>query len=303
MDTIIEKAIKNLSKVARHEKQGRLAETDDNTASAPGNVAAGPEACRLSAATPVPSGKATISTIQLDYDSLKKVGIFSPEEMPASERDEFRRIKRPLLTNAFGKDTMLVDSGNLIMVTSSLPEEGKTFTAFNLALSITLERDHTVLLIDADASKSDLTRLLGLEGMPGLTDLLLDEELNIGDVLVKTDIPNLKVLPSGRRHALLTELVSSKRMKLLVAEIGDRYNDRVVIFDSPPLLLTTEAQMIADLSGQIAVVVKAGSTPQHVVSNAIGLLNNEKPIGLVLNQTKHMIGVGEVYGYYGQEND
>jgi len=238
-------------------------------------------------------------TIRIDFDRLSEWGIYPPEGSTEQFRGEFLRIKRPILSNAFGKSASLVDRGNLIMVTSSVPGEGKTFTAINLALSIASERDHTVLLVDADVAKSDLTRLFGLGNEPGLSDLLLHTEMDIGEVLVHTDIPKLKILPSGAYHPEMTELMASKRMTRLVNELGERYADRAVIFDSPPVLATSEAQLLAELAGQLAYVIQAGRTPQDVVQEAIASLAKGRAIGLILNRTQNLLGSGYQSGYYG----
>jgi exopolysaccharide/PEP-CTERM locus tyrosine autokinase len=253
-----------------------------------GHAAAGPE----------PTGR---RSIKINFPRLAQAGIFPPDQTATNVRDEYRRIKRPLLANAFGKSAGLVDNGNLIMVTSALPGEGKTFTALNLALSITLERDHTVLVVDADVTKSDVTKLFGLRDRPGLTDVLLDRNVNVEDVLVKTNVSNLSLIPSGGSHPALTELLASNRMEEMVTEIGQRYHDRVIIFDGPPLLATSEAQMLADLSGQIVFVIKAGATPQYAVREAISTLDQAKAIGVVLNQTQRLFGSNYHSGYYGYE--
>jgi len=240
------------------------------------------------------------NTVQVDFQRLEAKGIFASDKTTSYVRDELRRIKRPLLSNAFGKGASLVDSGNLIVVTSSLPGEGKTFTAVNLALSISLERDHTVLLMDADAAKSDVTHLFGLDMMPGLSDVLLEKSACVGDVLVRTDIPDLTILPSGLPHPQMTELLASKRMEKVMAEIAERYHDRIIIIDAPPVLATSEAHLLTQLAGQIAFVVRASETPQHVVQEAIETLDKSKAIGLILNQTQSMFGFNySSYGYYG----
>lgn len=250
-------------------------------------------------ATPAEQGSDRNNTIHLNYKRLAEAGIFAPDDTKPHVRDEFRRIKRPLLSNAIGRTVSLVDRGNLIMVTSSLSDEGKTFTTMNLALSITLERDYTVLLVDADPIKSDVSKLFDLENRLGLTDVLQNENLSIGDILVRTDIPNLSLIPSGMSHPQMAELLASKRMERIISEISERYSDRIIIFDAPPVMVTSEAQMLADLVGQIAFVIRAGSTPQYVIEEAIATLNQNKAIGLILNQTRRLFTSNYHGGYYG----
>ena len=137
--------------------------------------------------------------------------------------DEYRRIKRPLLSNAFGKTAQMVDKGNLILVTSSLPGEGKTHTSINLALSVAQERDHTVLLVDCDVARHGCSRTLGISGKPGLVDILESDSITVGDAILRTDIPGLCVISAGKQHEYVTELLASKRMQEVVEEIGKRY--------------------------------------------------------------------------------
>jgi exopolysaccharide/PEP-CTERM locus tyrosine autokinase len=214
-------------------------------------------------------------------------------------KNEYRRIKRPLLSNAFGKSASLVDKGNLIVVTSSVPGEGKTYTAVNLALAFAQECDSTVLLIDCDVTKHGVSRLLGVEKCrPDITDLLASDVLSVGDALLHTDVPSLVVLPAGRSHEYITELVASQRMERLVNEIATRYTDRIVIFDAPPLLSTPEAQVITGLVGQVVFVIEAGKTPRSVVEDALEMVPKEKAIGLVLNKSESISNRGTYYYNY-----
>ena len=226
-------------------------------------------------------------------------GHFGPELS-----DEYRRIKRPLLSNAFGKSASLVDHGNLILVTSSVMGEGKTTTSVNLALSIAQARDHTVLLVDCDVVKKGVSRMLGVSGMPGLIDVLEDDYFTVGDALLRTDIPELSVLAAGKRHEYVTELLASQRMSNLVEEMSSRYDDRVIIFDAPPLLPTPQTQVLASLVGQIVFVIEAGQTPQSAVEEALDMIRGDKPIGLVLNKSVGSFGrSGYYYGYYGSDDE
>lgn len=218
--------------------------------------------------------------------------------------DEYRRIKRPLLSNAFGKTASLVDRGNLILITSSVPSEGKTHTSINLALSMVQERDHTVLLVDCDVAKQGISRRLGLGKMPGLVDVLENDDFTVGDALLHTDIPELTVLCAGKQHEYVPELLASKRMSSLIDELASRYEDRVIILDAPPLLPTPQTLVLAGLVGQVVFVVEAGTTPQSVVEEALEMLPDGKAIGLVINKSEATFGrSGYYYGYYGTEDD
>ncbi|MFQ5756703.1 MAG: AAA family ATPase [Acidiferrobacterales bacterium] len=212
--------------------------------------------------------------------------------------EEFRRIKRPLLTKAFGKDDVRVERGNVIMVTSSVPGEGKSFTAINLSLSMVLERDHTALLIDADSVKRNVSRQLELDGRPGLIDVLLDNRLDFARMGIRTQHPGLVIVPAGHRHAHATEILASSEMERLVSTLAERYSDTMIIFDSAPLLATTQAQVLAELVGQVVVVVEADRTPQHVVKEGISTLSPTKPINLILNKSQHSFGRDYPRAYY-----
>lgn len=239
--------------------------------------------------------------LRFNIESLSATGIVSPNKHAPHLADEFRRIKRPLLRNAFGSSSELVENGNVIMVTSSLPGEGKSFTAANLALSIALEKDYTVLLIDADFAMSKITQMFSLEHHLGLTDKLEDLSLDLSDLLIKTDFPGLSIIPAGKRTSLATELLSSGMMRNLITEISTRYNNRIIIFDSPPLLVTPESAVLAEQVGQIAVVVEANKTSKSALEESLGLLSKDKAIGLILNKVSK--GVGNYnYGYYAPYN-
>jgi exopolysaccharide/PEP-CTERM locus tyrosine autokinase len=230
-------------------------------------------------------------------DRLRDKGMLVPGSVLGPEiRNEYRRIKRPLLSNAFGKSATLVDQGNLIMVTSAVPGEGKTYSAVNLALAFAQERDHTVLLVDCDVTKQGVSRMLGVEQRrPDITDLLASENMPIEDALLKTDVPGLVVLPAGKSHEYITEMIASKRMARLVNEFANRYTDRIVVFDSPPLLSTPESQVLAGIVGQVVFVIEAGKTPVSIVRDALQMVPKDKAVGLLLNKSE---GISNRGGYY-----
>jgi receptor protein-tyrosine kinase len=237
--------------------------------------------------------------VMLDMRHLERLGI-GTEGRSSRTAEEFRRIKHPLLQNAAGQGASRVEHSNLIMITSSLAGEGKTFSAINLAMSIAMEMDRTVLLVDADVAKPEVSRILGVKSKKGLIDVLLGEGTRLSDVMVRTNIPKLSLLPAGRKHARATELLASDGMRRLAQELATRYSDRIVIFDSPPMLLTSEARVLAGLMGQIVVVVEESRTPQPVLKEALALLQNQEIVGLLLNKShQHAAGSYYGYGYYG----
>lgn len=240
-------------------------------------------------------------TCTVNIELLRTKGMLLPEGGPKQIVEEYRQIKRPLLMNAFPDGENGIKRSNLILVTSTLPGEGKTFTAINLAISIASEREKTVLLVDADLAKPGIAKLLGIRAEKGLTDMLEDPSIRFSDVLIRTDIPKFTVLPAGRQHEHSTELLASDAMRRLTDEMSQRYSDRVVIFDSPPLMAATQGGVLADLVGQVVMVIESEVTPQYIVKEAIGKLRNCEVVGCILNKTKKGIGLNYyAYGNYGR---
>lgn len=242
---------------------------------------------RESRGTP-PAGRAGASEthrVKLDFQKLHSAGYITPDKQQSNIAEEFRAIKRPLLLKAFGIGTGKIERGNVILVTSAQPGEGKTFTAINLAMSIASERDLHVLLIDVDVYRRQLEIVLGIEDRQGLVDLLVDDDLNLPDLLVRTDIPNLTVLPVGEQRPEAPELLSSQKMAGLMGEIAARYPDRIIIIDSPPLLASSEASVLAMLVGQTVMVVEANKTNRESVTQALKRINNCENVNFVINKT------------------
>jgi len=234
--------------------------------------------------------------VEIDLGHLKDLGYVTPDAPQSQIADEFRVLKRPILHNAYTRSPKQLRNGNLVLVTSALPGEGKTFVAVNLAISMAMEYDNTVLLVDGDVAHPSLPGLLGIPTSPGLLDLLIRDDLNIADTLIQTNIEKLTVLPAGSRHRRATELLASERMAVLLRELASRYPDRMIIFDSPPLLATTEARVISTQMGQIIVVVAADSTAQHTVRQALATIENCEVVMMMLNKAAKT-DVGSYYGY------
>lgn len=237
--------------------------------------------------------------IAVDRERLRAEGFLAPEKFRRQLADEYRLIKRPLIANAFGIGVPPVDDGNLILVSSAVSGEGKTHTCINLALSLAAERDRTVLLVDGDVAKPHISRLFGVADQPGLLDILDDPKRRLEDLLIRTDIPGLVLLPAGQWTEYTTELLASGRMLELCQELAGRYPDRIILFDSPPLLAATEAQAIAQAVGQIALVIAENMTPRDEVRAALNLLDRQKPINAILNKSRKPVVGGYYYGGYG----
>ena len=235
--------------------------------------------------------------VTLDQNALRAAGMLPPVHQEHELAQQYRRIKRPLINNALGRGVAQLACGNIIMITSAVPGEGKTFTSLNLALSMRLEEDVTVLLVDGDFVNPRLTQILGLESRVGLLDIIKDPALSAEAAILPTDLPGIAFLPAGRQEANATELVASARMHQVVSKLGGDNPARLVLFDSAPLLVTTESQALAHFAGQVVMVVHANQTPQHAVFDALETLAEDKPVFLVLNQTTRHSHSGYSYEY------
>lgn len=244
-------------------------------------------------------GQKTSKQINIDLARLYQLGIITRFDEKSRIAEEFRIIKRPLIQDSFNRSDGHSKNCNLIMVTSAMPGEGKTFCAINLAMSIAMEQDHTVLLVDADVARPSLPRYLGIRPDKGLMDVLLDDNLDLSDVILRTNIEKLSILPAGRRSKRATELLASQDMNELLTHISRRYHDRIVIFDSPPLVLTTESRVLASEMGQIVMVVEAENTPKKRVMEALEQIESCNDIKLIYNKSQPF-NTSNYYDYYDQ---
>ena len=236
--------------------------------------------------------------IRLEIDALRDVGALPPQNCERQLTEQYRRIKRPLVAFALGGgNTDLQVNGSLIMITSSFPAEGKTFTSLNLSISMSLEKDVSVLLVDADIANPRLSTLLSRRGARGLFDALGQETLDAETLVVDTDIPGLSFLPAGTTTHESSELLASHRMAALMASLVANHPRRLVLLDSPPLLLTNESRELASVAGQVLLVVRAGVTPQESVREATALIPDGKHVGVVLNQVDPSSSDVSYYGY------
>ena len=236
--------------------------------------------------------------VELDLGRMRELGMVTAAGGRTNLLEEFRIIKRPLLKRAFAERGPKDNPANLIMITSSLPGEGKTYCAINLAMSIAMELDHTVLLVDADVARPSVLRTLGLPAQRGLMDILVDDALELPDVILRTNVDTLALLPAGTSSTSATELLASSTMAAMLTELANRYPDRIIIFDSPPLMLTTEARVLASHMGQIVVVVEAQTTTQHAVKESLQQLEGMSNVNLIYNKTRDIPGIEETYDYH-----
>lgn len=290
----IEKALAKQKSAANKSSENKVKATEKENLATPTEPQVTPQ--------PTVTGQDTYSTntpnkvLDIDLDALKSRGYLVDDGSRNSIKDECRQIKRKLLNNAFGKAAKTLNNANLIMVSSSKPNEGKTFVSINLALSIALEQDKTVLLVDADVLRPSLNRELGVPETSGLIEYLLGEK-DISESIFNTNIEKLKIIPAGEPHHLSNELLASDKMVSLANELSARYPDRVVIFDSPPLIGVTETHVLANLMGQAIIVVEESKTKITDVQKATEALDENLAVGIVIN--KAIRTHKDLYGYYG----
>jgi len=267
------------------------------SAAAPSPAAAAPAAPALGAGTRRPG-----PYITLDLGKLQVAGFVTPTGSRTRIAEEFRVIKRPILLRAFATGEERIESGNLIMVTSAKPGEGKTFTAVNLAMSMASERDIHVLLVDADVQRPSVFQVLGLPPQKGLLDVLSDSNLSPADVLTRTNIRNLTLMAAGTPSLATTELLASQKMIELMQDIATRYQDRIIILDAPPVLASSEPSVLALHVGQVILVVELGKTGRRAVEQTLTYIGGCPNISIVLNKADSGSGRDEFggygYGYY-----
>ena len=240
--------------------------------------------------------------VELNLLKMQQAGLLVPGQPRSMLEDELRIIKRPLLDNVRASAELRPQRANLIMVSSATDGEGKTQTALNLAMSIAMELDHTVLLVDADVLRPAALNRMGVDDRAkGLLDLLANPKLDLADVMLRTNVPKLTLMPAGTSSTRSTELLASDSMHTLLQDLEHRYADRVIIFDAPPILSTTESRVLAAHMGQVVVVVEAYRTPISLVKEAMKALADLPVVMTLLNKyqgPKGGGGYGYGYGYH-----
>lgn len=236
-------------------------------------------------------------SVDIDFERLSARGLLTPTAAQSRLANELRVIKRPIINNCIGKGGTQVKNARRIMVTSAMPGEGKSYISLNLALSIAMEKDSTVLLVEGDPTRPALAEMLGIPPARGLMDLLVDPRIDVSDVMIRTNLGRLSFIPAGTRQEHATELLASTVMEQLVEQLYDRYPDRVLIFDSPPLLAAPEPRVLAQHMGQIVYVVEAEQTAQSTVQEALSTIEACPVVMAVLNKASTR-GEGYYYSYY-----
>lgn len=240
------------------------------------------------------------TTAHIDRAALRAANFIDPDGPVTGLSEEFRIVKRQLLLAARGgKGFDAVEHGERILICSANPNEGKTFCAINLALSMATEKDNRVLLVDADFAKPSVLARLGIEGGKGLMDALADPSIDVEDLVIETDIAGLSVLPAGAQTNQDTEYLAAARTAEVLDQLTSHDPSRIIIFDSPPALAASPASVLALHVGQAVMIVHADVTTDSALRDALSLLGGCENIQLLLNRTKFS-PTGRKFGnYYG----
>ncbi|MGP1283708.1 MAG: hypothetical protein ACTS1X_12095 [Parasphingopyxis sp.] len=238
-------------------------------------------------------------TVAVDRVALAEAGFVLPDQRPGPLAEEFRIVKRQLLLRAAGEGGRPIENGRMILVCSAQPDEGKTFCSINLALSMARETDLDIVLVDSDLNNPEIAVTMGIEDGPGLMDAVADPAIAIESCLVRTDIPNLSLLRAGRRTDDATELLASQRTSEVIGALLSASPTRIAIFDSPPALSASPASVLAMHAGQTVLVVKADSTSEAELREALGLLDGCDHIQLLLNGVTFTPNGKRFSSYYG----
>ena len=275
-------ALRTLKPVVADDQQARIP-TDERAAVEP---------------TPEPD---TTQSVTIDLHRLERRGFISPLRPVTRMSEEMRLVKRPLLRTAFANPDpahLAQTKDNVIMVTSANPREGKTFVSINLAISLAIERDIHVMLIDADVIRPCVFSTLDLEPSTGLIDVLEEPDMNLSQVIVRTNIGKLSLMSAGKSHMLTSELLASDRMGQLIEEMASRYPDRIIIFDTPPLLAASEPSVLAHRVGQVLVVVQADRTGEGSLHAALDLVSDCPRVRMLLNKASPFFAGFSFGSYY-----
>ena len=282
------------------------AEPADSDAASDAAPAAKPVAARQAApmARPVPTARpragSSLPVEPIDRERLRERAFIVPEGPVTSISEEFRIVKRRLLASILAEaNAGLGAAAQRILICSAQPNEGKTYSAINLALSIATEQDHDVLLVDADFAKPSILSSLGIEGQRGLMDALADPQVAVEDCIIPTDVRGLSVLPAGRQTNTDSEYLASARTQDVLARLTDGHPGRIVIFDSPPLLAASPAATLAQYVGHALMVVRADVTSERALRDALGLIAGCNQIQLLLNGVRFSPSGRSFGSYYG----
>ena len=238
----------------------------------------------------------------LDMAALEKSGLVVGHKVRTRISEEFRITVGHLLRSMQANYSPGRGAPNVIMITSARPGEGKSFSSLNLAGSIAQHTQREVLLMDVDAKQRSISSQLGLTDRPGLLDLSNNPSLRIEDVIIKTSIPHLSLMPVGSGQSGGLDITQTRPVTTLVERIARRFPNSVVLLDAPPCLSTSDPSTLAPFVGQIVLVVEAERTQRNEVIAALDLIKSCPSVTLMLNKirltTSYTFGAYHYFGTY-----
>jgi protein-tyrosine kinase len=247
-----------------------------------------------------PAGRPALpyKEVRIDPAKLRELGLSGPRDRRSRLSEEMRLVKRRLIQKMNPLASEAEGRTNLILVTSAVPGEGKSFISLNLALSFVADEHFDVLLIDADAMRPTILKMLGLPPARGLSDLLMHPEMDPSEVLLRDPALRLTILPPGEEAPSATDLYGGPYMKDLVRRLGRSQPNRIVILDAPPVLATTEPIMLAHIVDQVLMVVEADRTAHSAIRTALDLLEPCDNVSMILNKAVGSKSVEQFGSYY-----
>jgi len=290
-----------MSVIERALEKARLRGAKPIAIARPGTAPTSELATELAVSRTVSRGTPT-RRVSVNVERLRAQGMIPPADSQRRLAAQMRVIKFRLLQAAVSTGSA---RDRVVMITSALSGDGKTFNCISLALSLATERDFHILLVDGDMPKPNLGQFFGVEGSSGLLDLARDPSLDPEQLIIGTDLPGLDLLPAGQCGVDAAEILSSNGMRNTIERLV-AVPDRIVLLDSPPLLQTSESAVLSQHAGQVVMVVRDSVTPQRAVQDALASLGDRKGLNLLLNGVsdskleEYYYGYGQ-YGSYGEQ--
>jgi len=223
--------------------------------------------------------------VHLDYAKLRASRIVTPDDKSSAAYNEFRSLKRKLIPMTRDPETEVM-TRNVVMVTSALPREGKTFTAMSLAICLAAERNLNVILVDGDVVRGSIADYFHGRDFDGLVELLTETGGRIDDMLHPcVELPGLHILFAGRRHETTPELLASRRMGDICAALSKQFKHSIVLFDTPPVLAASEPAAMAAHAHHLIMLVASGQAGRHQIEAALAEVSSCPSISLLFNRS------------------
>lgn len=240
--------------------------------------------------------------VRIDWDVLAAAGLAVGQTTRTRIAEEYRIAAGRVLRAVRASYAPGRGAGNVVMITSARPGEGKSFNALNLAGSLAQHTPRNIILVDVDAKERPISADLGLDEQPGLLDLAADPSLRAEDLVLQTAIPRLSFLPIGSRQAHAPDLAAASPVTALVERLARRFPNHLLLLDAPPCLSTSDPSTFASIVGLIVMIVEAEKTQRSEVMAALDLVRACENVMLMLNKikltTSYTFGAYHYFGTY-----